>query len=138
MEIEGSGALVAGGASGLGAATVRHLHERGARVTVADLDAEKGDALARELGVAFVACDVREEDQVTAAVDRAASVPGGLRIAVSCAGTGWAQRTADPKRGAHPLQPFATIVAINLVGTFNVLRLAAQAMTGNQPLADGE
>jgi NAD(P)-dependent dehydrogenase (short-subunit alcohol dehydrogenase family) len=132
MNIEGSGALVAGGASGLGEATVRRLHERGAVVTIADVNAEKGQALADELGLRFVSCDVREEDQVQAAVEAAAEADGGLRISVCCAGTGWAQRTTGSK-GPHPLEPFATIVAINLIGTFNVLRLAATSMRGNDP-----
>ena len=137
MRIEGSGALVAGGASGLGEATVRHLVERGAAVTVADVNAEKGEALAEELGVGFVACDVREEDQVQAAVEAAAEADGGLRISVCCAGTGWAQRTTGSK-GPHGLEPFQVILAINLVGTFNVLRLAATAMSENEPDAGGE
>jgi NAD(P)-dependent dehydrogenase (short-subunit alcohol dehydrogenase family) len=137
MRIEGSGALVAGGASGLGEATVRHLVERGAAVTVADVNAEKGEALAEELGVGFVACDVREEDQVQAAVGAAAEADGGLRISVCCAGTGWAQRTTGSK-GPHGLEPFQVILAINLVGTFNVLRLAATAMRENEPDAGGE
>jgi NAD(P)-dependent dehydrogenase (short-subunit alcohol dehydrogenase family) len=137
MNIEGSGALVAGGASGLGEATVRRLHAEGAAVTIADINAEKGEALADELGVDFVACDVRDEDQVQAAVDAAAQADGGLRISVCCAGTGWAQRVAG-SRGTHPLEPFATIIAINLIGTFNALRLAAGAMLGNDPLEDGE
>ena len=132
MNIEGSGALVAGGASGLGEATVRRLHERGAVVTIADVNAEKGQALADELGLRFVSCDVREEDQVQAAVDAAAEADGGLRISVCCAGTGWAQRTTGSK-GPHPLEPFATIVAINLIGTFNVLRLAAPRCAGTIP-----
>jgi NAD(P)-dependent dehydrogenase (short-subunit alcohol dehydrogenase family) len=137
MRIEGSGALVAGGASGLGEATVRHLVERGAAVTVADVNAEKGEALAEELGVGFVACDVREEDQVQAAFEAAAEADGGLRISVCCAGTGWAQRTTGSK-GPHGLEPFQVILAINLVGTFNVLRLAATAMRENEPDAGGE
>jgi NAD(P)-dependent dehydrogenase (short-subunit alcohol dehydrogenase family) len=137
MEIEGSGALVAGGASGLGEATVRHLHERGAAVTIADVNGEKGEALAGELGIGFVACDVREEDQVQAAVDAARAAEGGLRICVCCAGTGWAQRTTGSK-GPHPLEPFQTIIAINLIGTFNVLRLAATAMRDNEPDVAGE
>ena len=132
MNIAGSGALVAGGASGLGEATTRRLHERGAIVTIADVNAEKGEALADELGLRFVACDVREEDQVQAAVEAAAEADGGLRISVCCAGTGWAQRTTGSK-GPHPLEPFATIVAINLIGTFNVLRLAATSMRENEP-----
>jgi NAD(P)-dependent dehydrogenase (short-subunit alcohol dehydrogenase family) len=137
MEIEGSGALVAGGASGLGAATVRHLHDRGAAVTIADVNAEKGEELASELGARFVACDVREEDQVQAAVDAAREADGGLRISVCCAGTGWAQRTTGSD-GAHGLEPFQVLLAINLVGTFNVLRLAATAMRENDADEGGE
>jgi NAD(P)-dependent dehydrogenase (short-subunit alcohol dehydrogenase family) len=137
MQIEGSSAIVVGGASGLGEATVRSLHERGAVVTVADVNAEKGMALASELGVEFVACDVREETQVQAAIERAAAQEGGLRIAVCCAGTGWAQKLAGSK-GPHPLVPFETIVQINLIGTFNVLRFAARAMIATEPLRDGE
>jgi NAD(P)-dependent dehydrogenase (short-subunit alcohol dehydrogenase family) len=137
MNIEGSSALVSGGASGLGEATVRALHERGALVTIADVNAEKGEALAAELGLEFVACDVREEEQVQAAVERATSADGGLRIALSCAGTGWAQKLAGSK-GPHPLMPFEVIISINLIGTFNLLRFAASAMIGNEPLEDGE
>jgi NAD(P)-dependent dehydrogenase (short-subunit alcohol dehydrogenase family) len=137
MQIEGSGALVVGGASGLGEATARRLHQQGAAVTIADVNAEKGKALAGELGVEFVACDVREEDQVATAVDEAASTEGGLRICVCCAGTGYAQKLSGSK-GAHPLEPFTTILAINLIGTFNVLRLASTAMLANEPLEDGE
>jgi NAD(P)-dependent dehydrogenase (short-subunit alcohol dehydrogenase family) len=137
MEIQGSGALVVGGASGLGEATVRRLHAQGAVVTIADVNAQRGEELAGELGVRFVACDVREEDQVQAAVDAAARADGGLRISICCAGTGWAQKVAGSK-GPHALEPFAVIVAINLIGTFNVLRLAATAMLDNEPLADGE
>jgi NAD(P)-dependent dehydrogenase (short-subunit alcohol dehydrogenase family) len=137
MEIDGSGAIVAGGASGLGEATVRALHTQGAVVTVADVNAEKGEALAAELGLDFVACDVREEDQVQMAMERAGQSSGGLRIAVCCAGTGWAQKVAGSK-GPHPLMPFETIIQINLIGTFNVLRFAASAMIANEPLLDGE
>ena len=137
MELEGSAAIVSGGASGLGEATVRALHARGARVTIADVNAEKGEALAAELGLELVICDVREEEQVQAAVERAAKADGGLRIAISCAGTGWAQKVAGSK-GPHPLMPFEIIVAINLIGTFNLLRFAASAMIANEPLADGE
>ncbi len=138
MRIENSSAIVVGGASGLGEATVRALHERGAVVTIADVNAEKGAALASELGLEFVSCDVREESQVEEAVQRAAaSGEGGLRIAVCCAGTGWAQKLAGSK-GPHPLMPFETILQINLIGTFNVLRYAASAMIPNEPLDDNE
>jgi NAD(P)-dependent dehydrogenase (short-subunit alcohol dehydrogenase family) len=136
MRIEGSSVLVAGGASGLGEATARALNERGASVTIADLNAEKGTALAAELGVEFVVCDVREESQVQAAVECAAAT-GDLRIAVCCAGVGWAQKVAGSK-GPHPLLPFETTIQINLIGTFNVLRLAATAMIASDPLEDGE
>jgi NAD(P)-dependent dehydrogenase (short-subunit alcohol dehydrogenase family) len=137
VEIEGSAALVAGGASGLGEATARALHARGAQVHIADVNTERGQALAGELGAGFTACDVRDEEQVQAAVDAAAAADGGLRIVVCCAGTGWAQKVAGSK-GPHPLMPFETIVAINLIGTFNVLRLASAAMIFLDPRADGE
>ncbi len=137
MRIAESSAIVVGGASGLGEATVRALHAQGALVTIADVNAEKGGALASELALEFVACEVREEEQVQAAVTRAAEAQGGLRIAVCCAGTGWAQKVAGSK-GPHPLMPFETIVSINLIGTFNVLRFAAAAMIANEPAEDGE
>jgi 3-hydroxyacyl-CoA dehydrogenase/3-hydroxy-2-methylbutyryl-CoA dehydrogenase len=139
MRIEGASALVAGGASGLGAATARRLHAAGAHVTIADIDAKRGDALAAELGAraAFAACDVTDEAAVQAAVQAAAAQPGGLRISVCCAGVGWAEKTAG-KRGAHALQPFETVIAINLVGTFNVLRLAAAAMLATEVDDEGE
>jgi 3-hydroxyacyl-CoA dehydrogenase / 3-hydroxy-2-methylbutyryl-CoA dehydrogenase len=133
MRIEGAGALVAGGASGLGAATARRLHAAGAQLTIADLNAEKGEALAGELDARFVACDVTNADQVAAAVEAA----GELRISVCCAGIGWAERTAG-KRGAHSFEPFQTVINVNLIGTFNVLRLAAAAMLGNDPDVEGE
>ncbi len=138
MKIEGTGALVSGGASGLGEATVRRLHEDGARVVIADVNPEKGEALASELGIAFVQCDVRDEDQVQAAVDKAAEADGGLRIAVSCAGTGIPIKVASSK-GPHPLEAFKVLVDINLVGTFNVMRLAAfRMLTDNEADAEGE
>jgi NAD(P)-dependent dehydrogenase (short-subunit alcohol dehydrogenase family) len=136
VNIQGSSALVAGGASGLGEATVRELHARGADVTIADLNEEVGSALASELGVRFAACDVREETQVQDAV-AAASSAGPLRIAICCAGTGWAQKVAGSK-GPHPLLPFETIISINLIGTFNVLRMASAAMIATEPLDEGE
>jgi NAD(P)-dependent dehydrogenase (short-subunit alcohol dehydrogenase family) len=134
MELsEGIGALVAGGASGLGEATARALNARGARVTIADLNADRGAALAAELGGEFVEADVTDEAQVQAAVDAA----GELRLAVSCAGIGWAERTVK-KDGPAALAPFETVVRVNLIGTFNVLRLAAASMVANEPDPEGE
>ena len=133
MRIEGAGALVAGGASGLGAATARRLAGRGARVTIADLNAEKGEALAAELGAGFARCDVTDAAQVQAAVEAA----GELRISVCCAGVGWAEKTAG-RRGPHSFEPFQTVINVNLIGTFNVLRLASAAMLGNEPDGEGE
>jgi 3-hydroxyacyl-CoA dehydrogenase / 3-hydroxy-2-methylbutyryl-CoA dehydrogenase len=139
VKVEGRGAIVAGGASGLGAATARALHAAGAEVTIADLNVEKGEALARELGerATFCPCDVSSEEQVAAAVGRAAQSSSGLRISVSCAGVGWAERTAS-KRGPHQLMPFETVLRVNLIGTFNVLRFAAAAMNENDADEDGE
>jgi len=139
MDIGGSSALVAGGASGLGAAVVRRLHAAGAHVTIADLNEERGAALASELGerATFAAANVLEDAQVEAAVAAAASVPGGLRISVCCAGIGWAEKVAG-KRGPHTRQPFEVVIGVNLIGTFNVLRLAAAAMLGNEASAEGE
>jgi NAD(P)-dependent dehydrogenase (short-subunit alcohol dehydrogenase family) len=133
MELNGIGALVAGGASGLGEATARELAARGARVTVADLNEERGAALAGEIGGAFAAADVTDEAQVQAAVE---SVEG-LRLAVSCAGIGWAERTVK-KDGPATLLPFETVVRVNLIGTFNVLRLSANAIAAGEPDAEGE
>jgi NAD(P)-dependent dehydrogenase (short-subunit alcohol dehydrogenase family) len=133
MELKGIGALVAGGASGLGEATARELAARGARVTVADLNEERGTALAGEIGGAFVAADVTDEAQVQAAVETV----DGLRLAVSCAGIGWAERTVK-KDGPAALQPFETVVRVNLIGTFNVLRLASAAIAAGEPDAEGE
>jgi len=138
MQINDSGAIVAGGASGLGEATARALHAAGANVVIADLNEERGNALAGELGdgAQFVRADVTNADDVDAAVQVAAQQPGGLRISVCCAGIGWAQKTAG-KRGPHALEPFEKVIAVNLIGTFNVLRLAAQAMRSGEPTASG-
>lgn len=140
MDISGSSALVAGGASGLGAATARTLHSAGATVTIADRDRERGEHFVADLGerAHFVHVDVTEPTQVESAVAQAASIDGGLRIAVCCAGIGWAERTAG-KHGAHGLQPFETVIQINLIGTFNVMRFSAAAMLENDPVGkDGE
>ena len=133
MQLDGIGALVAGGASGLGEATARALAVRGARVAIADLNEERGTALAAELGASFTRADVTDEAQVQAAVDAA----GDVRLAVSCAGIGWAERTVG-KEGPAALQPFETVVWVNLIGTFNVLRIAAASMAANEPDDGGE
>jgi 3-hydroxyacyl-CoA dehydrogenase / 3-hydroxy-2-methylbutyryl-CoA dehydrogenase len=139
MRLEGTGAFVSGGASGLGAATVRALVERGARVAVADLNEDNAQTLASELGDAAVAfkADVTSEDEVAAAVSGALEALGELRFVVNCAGIGWAERTVS-KRGPAQLQPFETVVRVNLIGSFNVLRFGAAAMAENEPDAGGE
>ena len=141
MELNGSSAIVTGGASGLGEATVRLLAERGMRVVVADLASqqERAQALVTGSGGAFVPTDVTNTEQVVAAVERATDL-GPLRALVNCAGIGWATRTIG-KDGrydsAHDLEIFKKVVEINLVGTFNCIRLAATAMSHNEPDADG-
>jgi 3-hydroxyacyl-CoA dehydrogenase / 3-hydroxy-2-methylbutyryl-CoA dehydrogenase len=139
LNLSGTPALVAGGASGLGAATSRELVARGARVAVVDLDGDKAASLAEELGDAATSykADVTNEAEVEAAVSAAAEAFGELRLAVSCAGIGWAERTVS-KRGPANLQPFETVVRVNLIGTFNVLRFSAAAMAAGEPDGEGE
>jgi NAD(P)-dependent dehydrogenase (short-subunit alcohol dehydrogenase family) len=142
MELTGTSAIVTGGASGLGAATARSLAARGVRVVLADLDrqADKGEALAKELDGFFAPTDVTSPEQVIAAVE-AAKEMGPLRSLVTAAGIGWATRTVGKDgqyESAHDLGAFEKVVSINLVGTFNCIRLAATAMSQNEPLADGE
>jgi NAD(P)-dependent dehydrogenase (short-subunit alcohol dehydrogenase family) len=139
LKLDGVGALVSGGASGLGEATVRELVRRGARVLIADTDVEKGEALADQLGEAtrFVPCDVTDGAQVEAAVAEATAAFGGLRFAVGCAGIGWAQRTLG-RDGAAPLEPFEQVVKVNLIGMYNLLRLSAAAIDASPPDDDGE
>jgi len=140
VKISTTGALVAGGASGLGEATARALAAAGASVVIADLNAEKGEALAAELGpgASFVEADVTDGAAVETAVERATEAgEDGLRISVCCAGIGWAERVAH-KGGPHNLEFFSNVVKVNLIGSFNVLRLAAAAMSENEPDAEGE
>ena len=137
--VDGSVALVTGGASGLGAATVRRLFAGGANVVIVDRDEAKGAALAHDLGAdraVFHKADVTDPVQVEAAIEAGRSL-GTLRVAVSCAGVGWAARTLDKTGKPHDLELFRTVVGINLIGTFNVLRLAASAMSKAEPI-EGE
>ena len=139
MNISGTGALVTGGASGLGAATARRLAANGASVVLADLNEEGGSALANELGggARFVRTDVTDPASVEAAVQAAATLGNGLRILVNCAGIGIAERILG-KDGPMDLNRFAKVIQVNLIGTFNAMRLAAAAMTQNEPDAEGE
>ncbi|HUA11011.1 MAG TPA: SDR family NAD(P)-dependent oxidoreductase [Solirubrobacteraceae bacterium] len=136
MQISGSRALVVGGGSGLGEATARELAARGASVTIVDIDPGRATGVAEDLGAACAVCDVTDDDALAAAVELAAG-DGELRISVCCAGIGWAEKIAG-SRGPHAAEPFRRTIAVNLVGTFNTLRLAAAAMVGNEPLEDGE
>ena len=133
-------AVVTGGASGLGEATTRALTAEGVAVTILDLQEDRGQALAAELGghTTFVRTDVTDEASVQAAIADATGKDRPLRIAVNCAGIAWAQRTVGRDGTAHPLDVFSKTVMVNLVGTFNVLRLAAAAMATTEPDEDGE
>lgn len=137
MQIAGSVALVTGGASGLGLATVRKLVDSGAKAVILDLPSSQGKQVAEELGgsATFVAADVTDEAQVAAAVETAAGL-GALRIVVNCAGIGNAHRTVN-KNGPFPLDAFSKVIQVNLIGTFNVIRLAAAAIVKTEPV-DGE
>ncbi|HLR98222.1 SDR family oxidoreductase [Mycolicibacillus parakoreensis] len=140
MDINGASAVVTGGASGIGAATARQLAAQGARVVVADLQAEKGQALAEEIGGTFASVDVTDTDQIIAAVDTAAGL-GPLRVLVNSAGIGWAQRTIGKDgeySSAHNLDLYRKVLDINLVGTFDCIRIAATAMSRTEPTATGE
>ncbi len=139
MNLEGTVALVTGGASGLGEATVLRLTMGGAKVLIVDRDETKGTQLAVALGerAHFAKADVTDGVQIQAAIEQARAL-GPLRIAVSCAGVGWASRTISKDGTPHDLELFKTVIGINLVGTFNVLRLAASTIAQAEPLEDGE
>ncbi len=139
MEINGVSAVVSGGASGLGEATVRMLAGRGATCTILDRNEEGAKALADELGggANYVAGDVADPDVVGRAVDQAANA-GTLRVAVSCAGIGWASRIIGRDGTPHDLDIFRTVLTVNVVGTFNVMRLAASAISKTDPTPDGD
>ena len=139
MDITGSTAIVTGGASGIGAAAVRLLAAQGATVVIADLQAEKGEALAEEVKGVFAQVDVTNTDQIKAAVEAAVAI-APLRAVVNSAGIGWAQRTIGRDGefdSAHDLEAYKKVIAINLIGTFDMVRLAATAMSRNEPDEDG-
>jgi NAD(P)-dependent dehydrogenase (short-subunit alcohol dehydrogenase family) len=139
MQVSGNTALVTGGSSGLGEACVRRLAAAGANVVIADLNQETGERLAAQFAsrVRFVKTDVTEEASVKNAVSDAIQAFGALQIGVQCAGIVSAEKLVG-KTGPHSLAGFTKVIAVNLVGTFNVLRLAAEAMTRNEPNAAGE
>ena len=136
MEIAGKVFIVTGGASGLGEGTARMLTAHGAQVVIADLQVDKGEALAAELGGAFVKCDVSQEADAQAVVVKAVAL-GKLMGLVNCAGIAPAAKTVG-KDGAHALAQFAKVISVNLVGSFNMIRLAAEAMSKNAPEPTGE
>ena len=136
VDINGASAIVTGGASGIGAASARQLAAKGAKVVVADLNAEKGEALAKEIGGVFASVDVTSTEQIEAAVNAATEL-GPLRALVNSAGIGWAQRTIGKDgefASAHNLDAYKKVIAINLIGTFDFIRLAATAMSRSEPL----
>ncbi len=140
MDISGASAIVTGGASGIGAAAARALAAQGARVVVADLNEDKGQGVAEEIGGAFVKVDVTQTDDIVAAINRAEEL-GSLRVLVNSAGIGWAQRTIGKDgqfESAADLGAFRKVVEINLIGTFDCIRLAATAMSRTEPLDNGE
>jgi NAD(P)-dependent dehydrogenase (short-subunit alcohol dehydrogenase family) len=139
MQIQKSTFLVSGGSSGLGAACVRMLAAQGANVVIADVNRDKGEALAAELGqrVQFIATDVTSEESVRYAVQFAAEKVGNLRGSIQCAGIAVAERLLG-KTGPHSLELFSRVITINLIGTFNMLRLVAEVVNRCEPLPSGE
>jgi len=138
MEINGTAAIVSGGASGLGAATVRALAAAGAKVVIADLNEQLGKPLADEVGGQFVRTDVSDADSVQAAVEVAASTGAPLRFVINCAGIGWAQRTVGRDGQPHDRAVFGKVIDVNLIGTFNLMSIGAAAVAKTDPAdADG-
>ena len=129
MDLTGTAAIISGGASGLGEATGRALAAAGSTVVIADLNADRGEAVAAELGGKFVQTDVADEASVTIAVDVAAALPSPLRVIVNCAGIGWAERTVNRDGSPHSYATFRKVIDINLIGTFNLMRIGAAAVT---------
>ena len=138
MKLNGTAAIVSGGASGLGEATVRGLAAAGSKVVVADLNEERGKALAEEVGGLFARTDVSDADSVRAAVEVAATAGAPLRFVISCAGIGWAQRTVGRDGEPHDRAAFGKVIDVNLIGTFNLMSIGAAAVSKTEAAdADG-
>lgn len=137
MDVQNQPIVITGGGSGLGEATARHLAAAGARVCVLDVNGEAARAVAQAIGGIAHPCDVTDPDSVATALAFAGKTYGGIRVAVSCAGIAPAGRVVG-RKGPHPLDLFARVISVNLIGTFNVLRLAAAIMAEQEPLGDGE
>ena len=135
MDLNAAAALVTGGASGIGLASAQRMAALGARVLILDMNEEKGEAAAKELGGAFMKADVSNEEQVQAAVDKASEM-GPLRAVLNAAGIGSASRTVDREGKPFDLKTFEFVIKVNLIGSFNVLRLAASAMSKTEPVDD--
>ena len=133
MKLNGTAAIISGGASGLGAGVARRLAAAGVVTVVADLNEEQGKAVAAETGGLFVKTDVADEGSVTAAVDAAAAQSAPLRIVVNCAGIGWAARTVGRDGSPHDLASFRKVIDINLIGTFNLMRIGSAAIARTEP-----
>ncbi|MER7211807.1 SDR family NAD(P)-dependent oxidoreductase [Streptosporangium sp. NPDC000239] len=139
MDLNGAAAVISGGASGLGEATARHLAAHGATVVVADLNEERGKLVAEEIGGVFVKTDVSDEQQVQAAVDAAVATGRPLRVVVNSAGIGWAGRTVNRDGSPHDLASYRKVIEVNLIGTFNLLRIGAAAIAKTDPVdEDGQ
>lgn len=137
MKMQDTAAVITGGASGLGEATARLFRDSGAQVTILDRDAARGAAVAAEIGATFAETDVTSEASVQAAMATAVAAMGRINAAINCAGVGTAEKTLH-KGGAHSLDHYNRVIGINLVGTFNVARLAAAEMSKNDPTPDGQ
>ncbi len=139
MKLNGTAAIVSGGASGLGEATARELAAAGCRVVVADLNEQSGKAVADAIGGQFVGTDVSDEQSVQAAVEAAASAGPPLRVVINCAGIGWAARTVGRDGSPHDLASYRKVIDVNLIGTFNLMRIGAAAIARTEPAdADGQ
>jgi len=134
MDLTGTAAIISGGASGLGEASARALAAAGSTVVIADLNADRGEAVAAEIGGKFVQADVADEASVAAAVDVAAALSSPLRVIVNCAGIGWAERTVNRDGSPHSFATFRKVIDINLIGTFNLMRIGAAAVARTQPV----